>query len=166
VEEPAPEPVAPPVQTGGAPASEETGSAPASGETGAAPPAEPAPAGIAAPTAEAAVTAYYEALDDRRFADAWQALSPTVRTAFGTFEGWRDGYADTISSTPSDVRVSEDGAATVVKHLLTAEDRASCGPVTQRFAVKWRLIEVDGAWLAESLTATKRSGPAPATACA
>jgi hypothetical protein len=153
VETPAPEPVAPPVQTGGAPAAAETGEA-------------PAPRGIAAPTAQAAVTGFYAALDDRRFKAAWDALSPAVRTTFGGFEGWRAGYSETISSRPTGFRVTEDGEATVVEHLLTAEDRASCGPVTQRFDVTWRLIEVDGAWLAESLTAKKRSGPAPATACA
>jgi hypothetical protein len=56
--------------------------------------------------------------------------------------------------------------ATTVEHVLIATDRTSCGQVEQRFAVSGRLIEVDGAWLAESLTAEKRSGPAPATACA
>jgi hypothetical protein len=149
-----PAPLAPPVET------------PASGEPPAAERA-PAPRGIAAPTAQAAITSFYAALDDRRFASAWEALSPAVRTAFGGFDGWRAGYSNTISSRPSHFRVTAGPrGATVVEHILTAGDRSSCGPVEQRFAVSWRLIEVDGAWLAESLTATKRSGPAPATACA
>jgi hypothetical protein len=126
-----------------------------------------APRGIAAPTAEAAVARYYEALDDRRFAAAWEALSPAVRTAFGGFEGWSAGFASTLSSRPSELRVTRaPGSATTVEHVLTATDRTSCGEVEKRFAVTWRLLEVDGAWLAESLTAEKRSGPAPAAACA
>ena len=122
----------------------------------------PAPRGVAAPSAEAVVTAYYAALDDRRFSAAWRTLSPSVRESFGGFEGWRAGYATTLESRPEDITVS----GTTVKHALVAVDRAPCGEVRRRFAVTWRLIHVDGTWLAESLGAVKRSGPEPATACA
>ena len=113
------------------------------------------------------MTRFYAALDAREFGQAWDGLSPAIRTAFGGFDGWKKGYAATISSRPSGFKVtSGPRGTTTVEHVLAATDRASCGPVEQRFAVTWRLIEVDGAWLAESLTATKRSGPTPATACA
>jgi hypothetical protein len=123
-----------------------------------------APRGVAAPSAEELVTSYYEALDDRRFATAWKALSPAVREAFGGFEGWRAGYETTLSSRPSDIVVSPDGKT--VELVLTAVDRSPCGEIRRRFAVTWKLLRVDGTWVAESLSAVKRSGPEPAEACA
>ena len=123
-----------------------------------------APRGVAAPSAEALVTSYYEALDDRRFSAAWKTLSPTVRDAFGGFDGWRAGYETTLSSEPSDIVVSPDGKT--VELVLIAVDRSPCGEIRRRFAVTWKLLRVDGTWVAESLSAVKRSGPDPAEACA
>jgi hypothetical protein len=123
-----------------------------------------APRGVAAPSAEALVTSYYEALDDRRFAAAWKTLSPTVRQAFGGFDGWRAGYETTLSSEPREIVVSPDGKT--VELVLIAVDRSPCGEIRRRFAVTWKLLRVDGTWVAESLGAVKRSGPDPAEACA
>jgi hypothetical protein len=123
-----------------------------------------APRGVAAPSAEELVTSYYEALDDRQFATAWKALSPAVREAFGGFEGWRAGYETTRSSRPSDIVVSPDGKT--VELVLVAADRSPCGEIRRSFAVTWKLLRVDGTWVAESLSAVKRSGPEPAEACA
>jgi hypothetical protein len=112
------------------------------------------------------VTAFYAALDDERYADAWDALSPDVRARFGGFEGWRDGYETTLSNVPQELNVSPTPAGATVEHLLVASDRTPCGAVERTFAVKWELVRADGAWLASSLSATKRSGREPAAACA
>jgi hypothetical protein len=134
-------------------------------EPAAAPKAQAAPPrGVLSPSAEALVTAYYRALDERRFSTAWKALSPSVQERFGGFEGWRAGFATTVSSRPSDISVSADG--TSVEHVLTAVDRSPCGEIRQRFAVTWKLLRLDGTWLAERLSAVKRSGPDPAGECA
>ena len=129
--------------------------------------AEPAaPRRVVAPSAEAVVIEYYAALDDRRFGAAWRTLSPAVRAAFGGFDGWRDGYATTLSSRPGDLRVSPVPGGATVEHVLVATDRSPCGEVRRRFAVTWKLVRVDGTWMAASLSAVKRSGPEPAAACA
>jgi hypothetical protein len=127
--------------------------------------AGPGPGASAEPSPRVAVTRFYATLDDRRFGVAWRTLSPAVRSAFGGFGAWRAGYATTISSRPSALRVSPAPGGATVEHVLTAADRTPCGPVRRRFAVTWRLVRADGAWVAESLSAVKRSGPEPAAAC-
>ena len=89
---------------------------------------------------------YYKALDARRFKDAWALLSPAVQSSFGGFDGWRNGYAKTLSSTPSDFAV--DG--TKVTHVLVARDR---GCPDRRFRVTWRLAPAGDEWSTTALTA-------------
>jgi hypothetical protein len=81
------------------------------------------------------VRAYYRALDRRDFPAAWRSLSPTVRIAFGGYDRWRAGFASTLSSRPTELRVR--GAA--VELVLVARDRAACGVLVRRFAVRWEL---------------------------
>ncbi len=98
------------------------------------------------------VRAYYRALDRRDFAAAWRVLSPTVRQDFGGFDRWRAGFATTLSSRPTSV--TSDGDA--VELVLVARDRAACGVLVQRFAVRWLLA--DGR--AGAVTARRVGGPA------
>ena len=95
------------------------------------------PATARAPGAAPAtlVRRYYRALDRRAFPAAWRLLSPAVRARFGGFEHWRAGFATTLSSRPAAIRVH--GAA--VELQLVARDRAACGVLVQRFAVRWEL---------------------------
>ena len=115
---------------------------------------------------ETVVTTYYRALDAGRFGAAWTILSPAVRSTFGEFERWRDGYATTLSSSPRDIEVVRDRAVATIAHELVTEDRSRCGPVERTFDVSWRLTLTDGGWRAASLTAVKRAGAEPAEACA
>ena len=128
------------------------------------PAAHPAgPAQSLPPGPAAAVRAYYRALDRRDFTAAWQALSPPVRTAFGGRAAWERGFADTLASRPSAVRVStRDGTATV-RHALLATDAAPCGRVMRRYALTWTLQRTATGWRATAVRGVLRS---PATACA
>jgi hypothetical protein len=99
------------------------------------------------------VTAYYAALDARRFGAAWRTLGPAVRARFGSFAGWRAGYATTRSSRPERLRVTRTGSSATVEHVLAATDRTPCGPVRRRFAVRWTLLAEHGRWTARALTA-------------
>ena len=89
---------------------------------------------------ESVIRTYYAALDGRRFHDAWDMLSPAVRTALGDFAAWRAGYATTISSHPERIAVELDGQVAAVSHDLAATDRSDCAVVHRRFRVSWRLV--------------------------
>ena len=90
---------------------------------------------------------YYEQLNAKRFADAWASLSPAVQRSFGGFEHWRNGYGQTLSSTPNAIKVK--GAT--VTHVLVARDR---GCPQRRFRVRWRLEPADGTWTVAALSAS------------
>jgi hypothetical protein len=98
------------------------------------PPRTGVPAAAAASPADA-VRAYYRALDRRDFTAAWRRLSPGVQAGFGGFDTWRSGFSSTLSSRPTAIRVQGN----VVDLVLVARDRAACGVLVQRFAVRWQL---------------------------
>jgi hypothetical protein len=123
------------------------------------PTARPAPAEF--------VRAYYAALDDHRFADAWKLLSPAVKKRFGTFAAWRAGYATTLANAAGDIEVSSaaDGSATV-HHILIARDQTKCGgTVEQRFAVTWKLAPTGNSWTVASLSASVAGRAAKTSPC-
>ena len=132
-------------------------------------PAEPAPqeAAVTPPPQdpEIVVERYYRALDAGSFEDAWTVLTPAVRASFGPGEDWRAGYETTLSNSPRDIEVANEGAAATIAHELVTEDRSSCGPVERRFAVRWKLVATAEGWRAASLTAEKRAGQEPGEAC-
>ena len=152
---------------------------PASAGVAAAPPpprqAGSSPAGTDAPTApparprspEAAVRAYYRALDARRFGRAWGILTDPVRSSFGGRAHWSAGFAATRASRPSQLRVAvAAGGATTVRHVLTATDRTPCGGlVVRRYAITWTLTHADGRWRATAL-AGRPLGDAAFSGCA
>jgi hypothetical protein len=107
-----------------------------------------------------AVRAYYRALDRRDFTRAWRALSPPVRAEFGGIEVWRAGFAATLESTPSRLRVTTSGDEATVVHVLTARDRAECGEIEQQFSVQWRLRRTPDGWRATAVTAQPLDAPA------
>jgi hypothetical protein len=111
------------------------------------------------------VERFYRALDAGRFGAAWASLTPAVRSAFGGFEHWRDGFATTLSNSPRDMEVVREGATATVAHELVTEDRSPCGPIERRFAIRWRLVLADDGWRAASLEGVKRAGPEPDAAC-
>ena len=129
----------------------------------------PAPAGPEAPAAAApatdpadVVTAYYRALDGRRFDQAWHSLSPAVQKAFGGFAHWKAGFASTLESRPEQIVAhAVAGGGFSIRHVLVARDKSACGNVEQRFDVTWRLAPTAaGGWSAASLHAAPVGRPA------
>ncbi len=113
-----------------------------------------APAGSlddAVPAAESFVREYYRALDEKRFEDAWDSLTPSLHTRFGGFGGWKAGYAKTLYSKPRNIIVTATGDGATVKHLLVARDTNCSGE--RRFSVTWRLRRVSEQWSVTALTA-------------
>jgi hypothetical protein len=125
-------------------------------------PDAPAPPATVLAAARNFVRDYYAALDARKFAVAWHMLSPEVQSRFGSFAGWKQGYASTTSHTPGGVTVTPLGAGATVGLTLRAGDRGACGKtVERRFAVTWRLARTDAGWRATAASARKLSGPEP-----
>ena len=120
------------------------------------------PAAEPAPSPARVVRSYYRALDRRDFRGAWRSLSPSVRTSFGGIERWSGGFAATLASAPSDLRVTVSRDDASVSHVLTARDRAGCGTLVRRFSVQWRMHRTGSAWRATALSAQ----PLGAAGCA
>ena len=110
---------------------------------------------------------YYAALDARKFGVAWQMLAPGVRSSFGTFAGWRKGYARTVSHSAGGLQVFPASDGAVVWLTLRAGDRSACGTtVVRRFVVTWRLARTEAGWRATAADARKVGGPEPSAVCA
>jgi hypothetical protein len=155
-----------PARTGAARAAGPTADRPpaAGSRTGGVPDAAPATGTRTDGAADAArvrgpaaiVRGYYRALDRRDYASAWRLLSPAVRAGFGGFDRWRAGYATTLSSRPTALRVEGDS----VELLLVARDSAECGVLEQRFAVRWELGASRAGPRASAVTARRVGLPA------
>jgi hypothetical protein len=90
---------------------------------------------------EPTVWAFYEALDDKRFEDAYDFFSPAFK-ANNAFGPWRDGYASTQNI---EVETQPGPTPTEVLIDLRATDRQpGGGTVTRRFRGSWTLV-----WSAE-----------------
>jgi hypothetical protein len=144
-----PAPDRPPARAGEAP------SVPAGEAPNASSDAPPVGDQAGADSPAAVVRAYYRALDRREFAAAWRILSPAVRDAFGGFERWRAGFASTLSSRPRDLRASSNS----VELELVARDRAACGVLVQRFAVRWELDDARATAITARSSAEPVCGP-------
>jgi hypothetical protein len=112
----------------------------------------------AAPPPAAVVTAYYAALDARRFRAAWHVLRPPVRALFGGFAAWRAGFASTVSSRPAAIRVARSGRRALVTLVLLAADRSPGGLVRRRFSVRWSLRAARRGWAADAVSAAPLAG--------
>ena len=140
----------------------------ATGETGApaaaARPARPDPP-TPAERAEAVVESYYEAVDVRRFGEAWNLLTSGLQAELGGYDAWRDGYANTVKTKATDVRatnVSADGAVVALK--IKATDRDACGDsVNQTFAGAWTLERDREEFLGSAFDVAKTGGGTPVT---
>lgn len=86
---------------------------------------------------EATVWAFYNALQDRRYEDAYGFYTPTFQAA-NPFDRWKAGYATTQSL---DVQTSPGAVPTEVLIELTATDSTpGGGTVTRRFRGAWTLV--------------------------
>lgn len=127
-----------------------------------------APLTAAGPSSpDGAVKAYYAALDEGKFKDAWRSLSPSVQSTFGGYARWSAGFKTTVSSRPRHIKVeSATAGAARIRLTLVATDRAPCGKtVERRFSVTWQLARAAGVWRATALHAAA-IGPEEPSACA
>jgi hypothetical protein len=86
---------------------------------------------------EPTVWAFYSALQDRRYEDAYAFYTPAFQAA-NPFDRWKAGYASTQNL---DVQTSPGAIPTEVLIELTATDsRPGGGTVTRRFRGAWTLI--------------------------
>ena len=86
---------------------------------------------------EATVWAFYSALQDRRYEDAYGFYTPAFQAA-NPFERWKAGYATTQSL---EVQTSPGAVPTEVLIELTATDSTpGGGTVTRRFRGTWTLV--------------------------
>jgi hypothetical protein len=111
------------------------------------------------------VATYYAALNREEYDTAWRRLSASVRRDMDGFDNWRDGYATTIRTNPSALRVTSlSGNSATVKLKLRARDKDACGDtVRRRFAGTWKLRRAGGRWVATDVSTRKLSGRAPVT---
>jgi hypothetical protein len=130
-------------------------------------PPEPRPA-----DAIATVERFYRLLDSSSFSAAWPLLPESVQVEAGGYAEWRQGYAATVSSTPSNLRVESGGGPTAIVGLdLSAIDLDACtgSQVKQEFSGTWTLRYSGGEWAAQDIDIEKVSGGTPAltaTECA
>ena len=83
------------------------------------------------------MVAFYQALNDKQYEDAYAFLSPAFQAA-NPFERWKAGYANTRSI---EVETAPGASPSEVLILLTAVDaRPGGGTVTQRFKGSWMLL--------------------------
>ena len=139
------------------PATGPTGHAPTDGATDSTPADTASDPATAAPAAIAFVRDYYAALDARRYADAWADLPPALRREFGGFARWKDGYARTVTSTPTDFATRADGDALIVSLRLAAHERNCSG--VQNFRVRWTLQRTSGTWRVAGLRGSELASP-------
>jgi hypothetical protein len=93
---------------------------------------------------EITVIAFYQALNEGRFADAYALLSPAFRSR-NPFNLWRAGYATTERITVEQARGGL--LPNVVAITVSAVDRTPAGAaITRRFGGAWHLV-----WSAETL---------------
>jgi hypothetical protein len=87
---------------------------------------------------EVTVVAFYAALNERRFADAYAFLSPAYQASY-PFDSWSAGFANTERITVDQARAELLPDAVVI--TVTAVDRLlSGGTVTRRFGGAWYLV--------------------------
>jgi hypothetical protein len=117
----------------------------------------PAPA-VNTDGAEAFVRDYYTAIDEQRFDDAWAVLPSAVRAGFDGFDGWKAGFAKTLSNTPNDISATPEGDRVIVRLRLAVLDQGC--PFARDFSVTWTLGRPAGEWVVSELRATA-DGPPP-----
>ena len=96
--------------------------------------------------AEVTVVAFYRALQEDRFEEAYAFLSPDFQAA-NPYLAWRSGFATTrrieVETRPGVEVTDERGRSVyeVLVRLIVVDAAAGGGTVTRRFAGVWRLVE-------------------------
>jgi hypothetical protein len=102
--------------------------------------------------AKAYVRAYYTAINEQRFDDAWAVLTPAIRKRFGDFDRWKAGYAKTLSNSPKDIVMTPQGDRMIVRLRLAALEQGC--PIARDYDVTWTLEGAAGEWAVTRLSAS------------
>jgi hypothetical protein len=117
-----------------------------------APPTTPAPtpAPVAVASAQDAVVAFYSAVEDGRFDQAYALWSDRMKDEYPRQGNLDDRWADTADVTFTELRVAEqtDNTATVQANFVETYDSGG----SRQFIGYWRLVRVDGRWLLDEPT--------------
>jgi len=97
---------------------------------------------------EDAVRRFYGLVNARRFGDAWLMLTPSLRSRFGSFDGWMTGYANTVSTEVMGAgMVTQNAGKARVAVTIRSVDRAvDAWGGERKFAGHWDLRLNDGEW--------------------
>lgn len=117
-----------------------------------APPTTPAPtpAPIAVASAQDAVVAFYSAVEDGRFDQAYALWSARMKEEYPRQANLDDRWANTADVTFTELYVAEQTATTAVVQANFVETYDSGG--SRQFVGYWRLVRVDGRWLLDDPT--------------
>ena len=117
-----------------------------------APPTTPAPtpAPIAVASAQDAVVAFYSAVEDGRFDQAYALWSARMKDEYPRQGNLDDRWADTADVTFTELYVAEQTASTATVQANFVETYDSGG--SRQFVGYWRLVRVDGRWLLDDPT--------------
>lgn len=110
-----------------------------------------------------AVRAYYRAIDDSDYGQAWRSLTPAVHAAMGGYGTWKGGFATSVSTrVTSAVAIDATSSRAEVAITLRSVDVDACASqVTQHFKGEWALVKSAGSWVAERIVMRKTSGATP-----
>ena len=117
---------------------------------------QPAPADNVASARQTFID-YHKAITDKNYRAAYEMLSYKQRERVGDFDSYVAGFADTISSSVSDLTfVSSDEDSCTFNYTLTARDRYQSGRVkVQTFKGQVTLATDKGRWFVRHAKSTK-----------
>jgi serine/threonine-protein kinase len=117
-----------------------------------APPTTPAPtpAPIAVASAQDAVVAFYSAVEDGRFDQAYALWSDRMKDEYPRQGNLDDRWANTADVSFTELRVAEQTQNTATVQANFVETYDSGG--SRQFTGYWRLVRVDGRWLLDEPT--------------
>jgi hypothetical protein len=117
-----------------------------------APPITPAPtpAPVAVASAQDAVVAFYSAVEDGRFDQAYALWSDRMKDEYPRQGNLDDRWANTADVSFTELRVAEQTQNTATVQANFVETYDSGG--SRQFIGYWRLVRVDGRWLLDEPT--------------
>lgn len=99
---------------------------------------------------------FHKYISDHAMQKAYQCLSQNFRSTLA-YDDWAPGFNDTISSTPSNIRiVSANENKVVLSYDLKSRDRNGSAVKVQEFQGKTTLIKENGDWVIDAIEANKK----------
>lgn len=99
--------------------------------------------------AKMTLVSYHKAISEHNFNMAYDLMSPKRQASMGEISHFAEGYKDTISSEPMDIKVqSLTKDEIVLTYRLNARDKTNSNKVyVQQFECKSSIFKVEGKWL-------------------